>query len=193
MIALILSSMVSSSSPSSAPVSAAFSAAAALPPWLEWASSMMIAKRRSLMQRPDIVEDERELLNRRDDDLLAVGDEAAKVAGMLGVADGRADLRELLDGVADLLIEDAPVGDHDHRVEHLAGVIGEPHQLVRQPRDRVRLARSRRMLDQDAPPCALRLASARACGRHRVDGSAGRADRALPCPVFGSCRSTIWA
>ena len=47
-------------------------------------------------------------------------DEAPEVAGMLGVADRRADLRELLDGVADLLIEDAPVGDHDHRVENLA-------------------------------------------------------------------------
>ncbi len=108
------------------------------------------------VQRADIVEDEGEFLNRRDDDLLAVGDEAPQVAGMLGVADGRADLRELLDGVADLLIENAPIGDHDHRVEYLAFVLGEPDQLVRQPGDGVRLARSRRMLDQHPPPRALR-------------------------------------
>ena len=36
---------------------------------------------------------------------------------MLGVADGRADLGELLDRVADLLVEDAAVGDDDDRVE----------------------------------------------------------------------------
>ena len=36
---------------------------------------------------------------------------------MLGMAHGRADLGELLDRVADLLVEDAPVGDDDDRVE----------------------------------------------------------------------------
>ena len=46
-----------------------------------------------------------------------LGDELPQVARMLGVADGRAHLRELLDGVADLLVEDAPVGDDDDRVE----------------------------------------------------------------------------
>ena len=65
----------------------------------------------------DLVEDEGELLHRRDDDLLALLDELAQVAGVLGVADRRAHLRELLDGVADLLVEDAPVGDDDDRVE----------------------------------------------------------------------------
>ena len=65
----------------------------------------------------DLVEDERELLHRGDDDLLALGDELAQVARVLGVADGRAHLRELLDRVADLLVEDAPVGDDDDRVE----------------------------------------------------------------------------
>ena len=65
----------------------------------------------------DLVEDERELLDRRDDDLLAALDELAQVAGVLGMADGRADLGELLDGVVDLLVEDAPVGHDDDRVE----------------------------------------------------------------------------
>ncbi len=48
---------------------------------------------------------------------LPLGDELAQVARVLGVADGRADLGELLDRVADLLVEDAPVGDDDDRVE----------------------------------------------------------------------------
>ena len=51
--------------------------------------------------RTDVIEDKRELLNRGDDDLLAVGDEAAKIAGMLGMPDGCANLGELLDGIAD--------------------------------------------------------------------------------------------
>ncbi len=46
-------------------------------------------------------------------------DELAKVAGVLGVPDDRADLGELLDGVADLLVEMRPVGDDDDRVEDL--------------------------------------------------------------------------
>jgi hypothetical protein len=44
-------------------------------------------------------------------------DEPAQVAGVLGVADRRAYLGELLDGVADLLVQDAAVGDHDDGVE----------------------------------------------------------------------------
>jgi hypothetical protein len=109
MIALILSSTVSSSPPSPAPVRAAFSA--------DDREAVI------LMLRADIVEDERELLNRREDDLLAAGNEAAKVAGMLGMADSRANLRELLDRVADLLIKNPAVRHHDHGVEDLAGVI----------------------------------------------------------------------
>ena len=100
-----------------APTSATFIAAAVRPPWLECASSMMIAKLPAAVLVADLVEDERELLDRRDDDLLAVLDELAQVAGVLGVADRRAHLGELLDRVADLLVEDAPVGDDDDRVE----------------------------------------------------------------------------
>ena len=61
---------------------------------------MMMAKRPAAVLVADLVEDERELLHRRDDDLLALLDELAQVAGVLGVAHRRAHLRELLDRVA---------------------------------------------------------------------------------------------
>ena len=118
MMRLILSSVVSSSS--SAPAVRerhATSRPRCVPPWLECASSMMMAKLPAAVLAADLVEDERELLHRGDDDLLAALDELAQVARVLGVADRRAHLGELLDRVADLLVEDAPVGDDDDRVE----------------------------------------------------------------------------
>ena len=79
----------------------------------------------------------------------------AQVAGVLGVADRRADLGELLDGVADLLVEDPPVGDDDDRVEDRRAVAAQADQLVRQPGDRVALAAAGRVLDQVAPARAV--------------------------------------
>lgn len=66
----------------------------------------------------DLIQDERKLLNRGDDDLLPLGDEFAEVTGVFGMPDSRTDLGKLLDRVADLFVEDAPVGHHDDRVEH---------------------------------------------------------------------------
>ena len=65
----------------------------------------------------DLLEDEGELLDRRDDDLLALLDELAG-----GRPNGSAcrpwpNLGELLDGVPDLLVQDAAVGHDDDRVE----------------------------------------------------------------------------
>ncbi|MDC4222965.1 MAG: hypothetical protein MPW15_01625 [Candidatus Manganitrophus sp.] len=82
---------------SSGSASASFIAAEVLPPWLECASSMISAKRSPAVFGADLVQDERELLHRGDDDLLALVDEPPQVAGVLGVPDGRAHLRELLD------------------------------------------------------------------------------------------------
>ena len=103
----------------------------------------------------DLVEDERELLHRGDDDLLALGDELAQVARVLGVADRGAHLGELLDRVPDLLVEDAPVGDDDDRVEDRRVVLRQADQLVREPGDGVGLAAARRVLDQVAPARAV--------------------------------------
>ena len=59
--------------------------------------------------------------DRRNDDLLAGRDEAAQVTPERAAwPTVRADLGVLLDGVADLLVEDAPIGNHDDRVEDLA-------------------------------------------------------------------------
>src|SRR5262245_22194414 len=85
------------------------------------------------MVGPDLVEDERELLHRRDDDLLAALDELAEIAGVLGVADGRPYLGELFYRVSDLLVQDATVGDHDDRVKDGRVVLAQPDELVGQP------------------------------------------------------------
>ena len=132
----------------------------------------------------DLVEDERELLHRGDDDLLPALDEAAQIARAFGVADRRADLRELLDGVADLAVENAAVGDDDDRVEDRHVVFRETDQLVGEPGDGVGLAAARRMLDQVAPARAVaaRVGEKRA---HHVELVVARPDLG-PRPAAGS-------
>ena len=75
---------------------------------------------------PDRIEDEWELLDRRDDDLLPALEQRAEVTRSVGMADGGPDLGELPDRVANLLVEEAPVGHHDDGVEHRRGVFSEP-------------------------------------------------------------------
>ena len=60
---------------------------------------MMMAKVLPRCDVADLLVDERELLHRGDDDLLAGLDGRAQVAGLVRVGDCRADLSELLDGV----------------------------------------------------------------------------------------------
>ena len=74
---------------------------------------MMMAKCRPRCSVADFVEDEGELLDRRDDDFLAALDESAQVARAVGVSHRRRYLGILLDGVADLSVEDEAVGDDD--------------------------------------------------------------------------------
>ena len=98
----------------------------------------------------DFVEDERELLHRGDDDLLAFFDEFPEIAGVFRVAHRGAHLHELLDGPLDLVVENAPIRHYDHRVENgLADALGAD-ELVRQPRNGVRLAAARRVLHKIA-------------------------------------------
>ena len=115
----------------------------------------MMAKHRSRCSFPDRVEDERELLHRRDDDLLAALEKPAEVTRAIGMADGGPDLGELLDRVADLLVEEATVGDHDDGVEHPRVVLPEPDQLMGEPGDGVGLPAAGRMLDEIPLPGAV--------------------------------------
>ena len=126
MMRLIVSSVVSSSSPAPAAESAMLTAAEVLPPLARMRLVDDDGEAAAPLLVPDLVEDERELLHRRDDDLLAALDKPAEVTRAFGMADGGPDLGELLDGVADLLVEDAPVGDHDDGVEHPRIVLPEP-------------------------------------------------------------------
>ena len=153
-----------------------------LPPWLECASSMMMAKRLPPLLVPDLVEDERELLYCRDDDLLAALDKFAEVTRVFGMADGGPDLSELLDRVADLLVEDAPVGDHNDGIERLRVVLPETNQLVGEPGDGVGLPAAGRMMNEISLPCAV-LASIiqEPDPPRRADGSAARSAPSSSC------------
>ena len=114
---LILSSRVSSSSSAPAAESAIDSAAEVRPPWLECASSMMMAKRRPRCSLPISSRMNGNFCTVEMMIFLPLGDELAQVARVLGVADGRAHLRELLDGVRICWSRMLPVGDDDDRVE----------------------------------------------------------------------------
>jgi len=83
----------------------------------------------------DLVENEGKLLHRRDDDLFPFLNEPAQVAGVLGVPHGRAHLHELLDGCLDLVVEEAPVGDHDYGVEGFLVIALQADKLVGKPGD----------------------------------------------------------
>src|SRR5215207_8364574 len=99
------------------------------------------------MFAPDFIHDERELLHGGDDDLLAVREELAEVGGFVRVPDGRGDLRELLYGLAQLVIQYDPVGDDHHRVEDGLAVLFKPNELVGEPGYRVALATPGGVLD----------------------------------------------
>ena len=130
----------------------------------------------------DLVQDERELLDRGDDDLLAALDEPAQVARAVGVPDRRPHLRVLPDRVPDLTVEDDPVGDHDDRVEDRRVVPGQPDQLVGQPGDGVALAAARRVLDQVAPARAVDAGVGQQPAHH-VELVVARPDLRPPLPA----------
>ncbi len=136
----------------------------------------------------DLIENEGELLDRRDDDLLAGLDEPSQVAGTLGVSHRRAHLGVFPDRVSDLPVEDAAVGDDDDRVEDRSVVLFQPDQLVGQPSDRKALAAARRVLDQVTlpRPAGSRVGQELA---HRVDLVIARPDLDSPLlPRLGVLR-----
>ena len=138
--------------------------------------------------RPDRVEGEGERLHRQDDDLLALGQVLLELLGLRALAfahdaDRRSHLGELLDRLADLLVEDAAVGDDDDRVEDFLVVLLQADELMGQPGDRVRLAAAGRVLDQVPLADALLGRRARAASAPRRAGDSGaRSASASSCP-----------
>ena len=112
-------------------------------------------ERAARVSAADLVEYLRELLHGGDDDLLAALEHPAQVSGSVGVPDGGAHLCELLDRVADLLVEHTPVCDHDHRVEHGFLISAQGDELMAQPGDGVRLPAACGVLDQIASTRAV--------------------------------------
>jgi hypothetical protein len=71
-------------------------------------------KRTTPMFAPYLVENEREFLHGRNYDLLAAFDEPTKIARVVGMTNGRTNLKEILDGLMQLAVEYAPIGHNDH-------------------------------------------------------------------------------
>ena len=93
-----------------------------------------------LCEIPALRDDVRELLYGRDDDPLAVLDGRLEVARMLRPREHALHLHELLDGVAYLLVEDAPVRDDDDGIEHrLAAAVLHLREQMHKPRNRIGL------------------------------------------------------
>ena len=99
---------------------------------------------------PDAIHDERELLHRGDDDLLAKLKVVLQLLCALAVGNDVLGFREQLDVVLELGIQHAPVCHHHHGIKQIRGARGVVllHQLIRQPCDGVGLARARRVLNQ---------------------------------------------
>ncbi|CAO5241429.1 hypothetical protein FAGKG844_20168 [Frankia sp. AgKG'84/4] len=130
----------------------------------------------------DLVEDERVLLQRRDDDLRRRvrqrGRELTRI--LVDLLDDPGRVVELVDRVLELLVEHEPVGDDDDLVEHLLVVhVEQGRQAVRQPGDRVRLARACRVLHQVVLAGAVLLGVA----NHRLDGVPLVVAREDPSPL----------
>ena len=126
----------------------------------------------------DLVEDERELLERRDDDPALLARERLRElrAVLVDPRDDAGRVLELVDRLLELAVEDHPVGDDDDLVEDRL-VVGsvERHEPMGEPGDRVALARAGRVLDEVGVARALGAGGRpRAGGRRPTGGSAGR-------------------
>ena len=98
--------------------------------------------------------DDGELLERGDDDRRAAHQRGAELGRVLVDLLHYPELvLELVDGVLELLVEDAPVGDHHHRVEDpLVVLVVELGQAVGEPGDAVGLAGAGGVLDEVVVP-----------------------------------------
>ena len=100
----------------------------------------------------DLLGDDRELLQRGDDDGPSRFEGLTELAcGLVDVLDHAEGLFELPDGALELAVEYPPVGHHDDRVEDAPVVLVVEHrELVGEPGDGEALAAAGRMLDEVA-------------------------------------------
>ena len=101
-----------------------------------------------LVFRTDLRQSEGELLDRGNDDPFACCDSVGQVPGMLSPLYGLCYLHELLDGIADLLIQDTTVGNYDDGINQRMPILHKPNELMRKPCDRIGLAAAGAVLNQ---------------------------------------------
>src|SRR6202022_2439007 len=107
--------------------------------------------------RANLLQNEGELLDSRNNDLLSTLDELAKVSSVLRVSDRCPNLSKLLDGVPNLLVEDAPIRDNNDRIKYRGIIPLKADKLMREPSDGIRLSAPRRMLNQVSISSAVLL------------------------------------
>ncbi len=105
----------------------------------------------------NLVKDIGKLLHRGDDDLLPFSNESAQIAGALGMANCRAHLRKLPNGIADLLVKDTPVSHHNNRVKNPFSLFFKADQLMGQPCNGVGLATPGGVASQGWPVSAVQI------------------------------------
>jgi len=112
-------------------------------------------------QRLDLVLDEAELVDGRDDDGGSALERRGELVGAFVDALDHAGLvLELVNRVLQLLVENRSVGqDHDRVVDLLVTFIVQARQPVGQPGDGIGLARARRVLDKEIGPGPARSGS----------------------------------
>src|SRR6266566_3995235 len=101
-------------------------------------------------QRADLIYDHRELLQRGDDDGLAIFKRLLQlVRGFIDIFDHAKGLLELVYRLLELLVEHAAVSNDDDRIEYplIPGVM-EDRELVSQPGDGITLAAARAVFNQ---------------------------------------------
>ena len=91
-----------------------------------------------------------ELMDNRDDDLLATLQMVTEFIRRLCPSDKVLKALEGHDVVLDLLVEIHSVSNYDHRIEQSLCAIQQIDQLISEPCDGVRLARTCRVLNQEA-------------------------------------------
>ena len=132
-------------------------AAAARPPWLECASSMMMAKRLPRCSEPMASEMNGNFCTVVMIIFLPAAIRRRRSVADFGARQRGANLRELAYRVVDLAVEYAAVGNHDDGAKFGFAAALQLHKAMRQPSDGVGFAAAGGVLHKVALPCAVRL------------------------------------